>query len=176
MMNFKKLLVVATVVGLFGAAGAAYAATAKTPAEITAELTGKNVTELYNERSTGKTYGTIANEAGKLSEFKTQMLEQKKIILDQRVNEGRLTQEQADNIYSAMQSRQSNCDGTGNGMGQNCGPGFGQGNGMGNGIGNGNGTGVCDGSGMGNVNGKGNGNGTGMKNGTGMGFGRGLNR
>lgn len=188
MMNFKKLLVVATVVGLFGAAGAAYAATAKTPAEITAELTGKTVTELYNERSTGKTYGTIANEAGKLSEFKTQMLEQKKIILDQRVNEGRLTQEQADNIYSAMQNRQTNCDGTGNGMGQNCGAGFGQGNGMGNGIGNGNGTGVCDGSGngngtgvcdgsgMGNANGKGNGNGTGMKNGTGMGFGRGLNR
>jgi hypothetical protein len=85
MMNFKKLLVVATVVGLLGAAGAAYAATAKTPAEITAELTGKTVGELCSERSTGKTFGTIANEAGKLAELKIQVLEQKKIILDQRV-------------------------------------------------------------------------------------------
>jgi len=163
MMNFKKLLVVATVVGLLGAAGAAYASTAKTPAEITAELTGKTVTELSSERSTGKTFGTIANEAGKLAEFKTQMLEQKKTLLDQRVNDGKLTQEQADNIYNNMQSNQATCDGTGNaGIGKNYGAGFGQGNGMGNGNGS------CDGTGKGN--------GSGMRNGTGMGFGRGLNR
>ncbi|MDD4239546.1 MAG: DUF2680 domain-containing protein [Desulfotomaculaceae bacterium] len=177
MMNFKKLLVVATVVGLLGAAGAAYAATATTPADITAELTGKTVGELYDERSAGKTYGTMANEAGKLAEFKTQMLEQKQIILDQRVEDGRLTQEQADNIYNTMQSHQATCDGTGNaGIGKNYGAGFGQGNGMGNG------TGVCNGSGMGSGNGScdgtgvGNENGSGMKNGNGMGFGRGLNR
>ena len=133
MMNFKKLIVVATVVGLLGAAGAAYATTAKTPAEITA--------------------------------FKTQVLEQKKIILDQRVDDGRLTQEQADNIYNTIQSHHATCDGTGNaGIGKNYGAGFGQGNGMGNGNGS------CDGTGIGY------GNGSGMKNGTGMGFGRGLNR
>ncbi len=161
MMNFKKLFIVATVVGMLGAAGAAYAATVKTPAEITAELTGKTVAELYNERSTGKTYGTIASEAGKLAEFKAQMLEQKKIILDQRVADGRLTQEQADNIYSTMQSHQAICDGTGNaGIGKNYGAGFGQGNGNGS----------CDGTGMGN------GNGSGMRNGAGMGSGRSLNR
>ncbi|TEB04412.1 hypothetical protein Psch_04139 [Pelotomaculum schinkii] len=170
MINFRKLLVVATVAGVLGAAGAAYAATAKTPAEITAELTGKTVSELYNERAAGKTYGTIANEAGKLDEFKTQMLEQKKIMLDQRVEDGRLTQEQADNIYNNLQNRQAACNGNGNaGMGKNYGAGFGQGKGIGNG------TGVCDGSGMGNANGKGNGNGS-MKNGEGMGFGHGLNR
>lgn len=161
MMDLKKLLVVATVVGMLGAAGAAYAATAKAPAEITTELTGKTVGELYSERSTGKTYGTIANEAGKLAEFKTQMLEQKKIILDHRVNDGRLTQEQADNIYNTMQSHQATCDGTGDaGTGKNYGAGFGQGNGNGS----------CNGTDAGN------GNGSGMKNGAGMGFGHGLNR
>ncbi len=160
-MNFKKIFIAAVVVGMLGAAGAAYAATVKTPAEITAELTGKTVEEVYSERSTGKTCGTIANEAGKLDEFKTQMLEQKKIILDQRVAEGRLTQEQADNIYNTMQSHQAICDGTGNaGIGKSYGAGFGQGNG----------NGICDGTGMGN------GAGSGMKNGAGMGSGRGINK
>ncbi|TEB15260.1 hypothetical protein Psfp_02297 [Pelotomaculum sp. FP] len=81
MINFRKLLVVATVAGVLGAAGAAYAATAKTPAEITAELTGKTVSELYNERAAGKTYGTIANEAGKLDEFKHKCLSKRKSCL-----------------------------------------------------------------------------------------------
>jgi len=137
MKNLKKMLVVAIVVGLMGAAGAAYAAAAaKTTAEIVSDLTGKTTSELYQERSAGKTYGAIANEAGQLEQFKAQMLEQKKIILDQRVSEGRLTQEQADNIYKTIQSRQANCDGTGNaGMCGNYGAGFGKGQGMG--LGNG---------------------------------------
>ncbi len=138
MKNLKKMLVVAIVVGLMGAAGAAYAAAAKTPAEIVSDLTGKTTSELYQERSAGKTYGAIVNEAGKLEQFRTQMLKQKKIILDQRVSEGRLTQEQADNIYKTIQSRQANCDGTGNaGMCGNYGAGFGKGRGfgMGNGMG-----------------------------------------
>ncbi len=160
MKNLKKLLVVAIVVGLIGATGAAYAAVAKTPAEITAELTGKTVSELYQERSEGKTYGAIANEDGKLEEFKAQMLEQNKIILEQRVSEGSLTQEQADNIYNTIQSRQANCAGDGIGTRGNCGLGLSKGNGLG----------------MGNGNYNGSGNGQGMKNGAGNGFGNGLCR
>lgn len=197
MKNLKKLLVVAIVVGLFGAVGVAYAATAKTPVQITAELTGKTVGEVCQERATGKTCGAIANEAGQLEQFKTQMLEQKKIVLDQRVNEGRLTQEQANNIYNTIQSRQATCDGTGNtGLGRN-GGGNGFNMGMGNGSscagsgiskgsgrcsGFGSGNGVCDGTAKGNGNGvcdgtaKGNGSGLGMKNSAGNCFGSGLNK
>jgi len=157
MKNLKKIIAAVTVVGILGATGAAYAATVKTPAEIASELTGKTVEDLYKERASGKTYGTIAKDAGKLEEFKAQMLEQKKAILDQRVKDGKLTQEQADEIYNAIKNNQTNCDGTGSAaIGRKYGAGFGQGSGMGNGLGAG--------------------RGAGMRNGGGMGAGRGMNR
>jgi Alpha-galactosidases/6-phospho-beta-glucosidases, family 4 of glycosyl hydrolases len=161
MKKFKKLLMVFTMIAVLGSATAAYAATAKTPAEIAAELTGRPVAELYQERAEGKTYGTIANEAGKLEEFQAQMLEQKKLVLDQRVAEGKLTQERADAIYNAIQNNQVSCDGTGNaGIGKNAGAGFGQGSG----------NGVCNGQGAGA------GAGTCSCNGQGLGLGQGRNR
>jgi len=67
-MVLKKLVAAATIVGILGVvgvAGASYATGATTPA--------------------GKTYGTIAKDAGKLDEFKAENLEQKKAILGQRV-------------------------------------------------------------------------------------------
>ena len=139
MKNLKKMLVLAIVVVLVGVVSTAYAAATQIPAEIVADLTGKTTSELYQERLDGKTYGEIANEAGQLEQFKAQVLEQKKSILEQRVSEGRLTQEQADSIYQDMQSRQAICGGTGNGQGGYCGAGLGRGQGFGgkNGIGDG---------------------------------------
>ncbi len=140
MKSFKKILAVAIVIVVLGTVGVAYAATSKTPAQIVAGLTGKSVEDLNKECAEGKTYGTIANEAGKLDEFKSQMLEQRKAILDQRVKDGRLTQEQADGIYETFKKNQAACDGNGAGVGQ-C-------NGMGQGQGQGQGRGRC--AGMGN--------------------------
>jgi len=141
-MKIKKTIAITLVVGVIGAMGIAYAATSKTPAEITSSLTGKTVTEVNAERSQGKTYGTIANEAGKLDEFQAQMLEEKKANLDQRVKDGKLTQEQADAIYNNIKTNQLTCDGAGSGRmgGQGCGGSTGQGCGM-NGGGRGNGQG-----------------------------------
>jgi len=151
MLNFKKIVAIATVAVVVGATGAVYAATIKTPAEITSGLTGKSVEELYTERQSGKTYGTMAKDAGKLEEFKAQMLEQRKAILDERVKAGTLTQEQADTIYNNMKENQAVCDadgsaglgmrngtcaGTGSGQGM-----MGQGKGMRGGFGNGMGAG-----------------------------------
>jgi hypothetical protein len=146
MKNMKKLIAVIAAVGVLGTAGAAYAATAKTPAEIAAALTGKTVAEVTKERAAGETYGTIANDAGKLDEFKAQILEQKKAVLDQRVKDGTLTQQQADDLYNAMKTNQATCNGTGNvqigrkngmGFGNSAGNGQGMGRGMGRGMGNG---------------------------------------
>ena len=135
MKRMTKLVAVVALAGVLGAAGVAYAA-ASTPAEIAAGLTGKTVEELSQERANGKTYGTIANEAGKLDEFKQQMLENRKAILDQRVKDGRMTQENADRIYNQIEENMSDCDGTGSaGMGRGCGIGKGNGNGNGNGNG-----------------------------------------
>jgi hypothetical protein len=148
MKNFKKFVVSAAIIGVLGTAGTAYAANIKTPAEITANLTGKTISAVFQERLSGKTYGTIANESGKLSEFQSQMLEQKKAILDSKVKDGLLTQQQADEIYSRIKNNIAVCDGTGSGqMGRNYGLGVnGFSNGRGQGLGrhgHGNGNGIC---------------------------------
>lgn len=141
-MKIKKTIAITLAVGVIGAMGVAYAATAKTPAEITASVTGKTATQVTEERGQGKTYGTIAKEAGKLDEFKAQMLEQKKAILDQRVKDGKLTQEQADAIYNNIKNNEATCEGTGSArIGKQGGAGFGQGSGYANGQARGKGNG-----------------------------------
>jgi len=163
MKTSRKLIVVAAIVGIMATAGTAFAATVMSPAEIVSGLTGQSVEELYALRSAGATYGTIAKDAGKLDEFQMQMLEQKKIILDQRVADKRITQEQADQIYTDIKDNQAICDGTGTAkIGQKAGIGFG------NGAANGNGErrGMGQGLGMGMNRGAGTGNGNGFGTGT----------
>jgi hypothetical protein len=143
----KKLIALVATLGILGVAGTAYAAELKTPADIVASLTGKTVEEVSAERATGKTYGTIANEAGELDQYKQETLQQKKAILDQRVQEGTLTQQQADTIYSGIQENQITCDGTGTAqIGKKNGAGFGMGAMQGQGRGQGFGRGMGSGS------------------------------
>lgn len=145
MKNFKKLVAAATIIGIIGVAGiagASYATGSTTPAGILSTLTGKSLEQVTAERAAGKTYGTIASEAGKLDEFKAENLEQRKVILDQRVKDGYLTQAQADAAYDTMKANQATCDGTGSArMGQINGSGSGSGQGMGMGAGQRNGGG-----------------------------------
>lgn len=108
----------------------------KTPAEAVASLTGQSVESVITKRAeTGKTYGTIAQDAGKLEEFKKEMLALKKANLDAQVKAGRLTQAQADAIMKAIEENQATCDGTGGARnGQRMGAKFGSnGAGLGNG-------------------------------------------
>lgn len=150
MKRFMKISVVIAVIFVLGSAGTALAASIKTPAEIVSELTGKTTDQVDSERASGKTYGAIANDAGKLDEFQAQILEQKRAYLDQRVKDGTLSQERADVIYDAIVEAQSTCDGTGRGSsGVGCGAGFGTGSGTGGcGVGASHGRGA--GCGMGN--------------------------
>ena len=149
-MKFKKTALILTVILLVGAFSVtAMAATGyKTPAEIVAGLTGRTTDSVTTERTeSGKTYGTIANEAGVLDQFKSQMLEQKKALLEEKVAAGTITQERADAIITAMENNQANCDGTGSGMGMRSGACTGNGTGMGFGGGrSGNGQGCGMGS------------------------------
>lgn len=153
MKKMKKILVVTAVVGLLGASGLmAYAATAQTPAEITAEVTGRTVEDVYAEHQEGSSYGTIASEAGVLDEFKELMLEQKKEVLDERVAAGTLTREEADAIYNTLVENQLTCDGTGSeGVKMQNGAGFGSANCLHDGTGRGMGKGsrMGQGGGMG---------------------------
>ncbi|WP_302486397.1 DUF2680 domain-containing protein [uncultured Megamonas sp.] len=130
MKNLKKIIIT----GLLAltVATTAFAASAyNSPAEIVAGLTGRSVESVIDERhDTGKSFGTIAKEAGKLDEFKTEVLELRKDQLAARVADGRLTQEQADRILASIEERQALCDGDGYGCGY-----YGNGNGNGNGDG-----------------------------------------
>lgn len=138
MKIIKNVVASIAIVGVLSASGIAYASSIKTPAEIVSDLTGKSVESLYSQRVEGKTYGQIANDSGTFEEFKKEMLEQKKIILNERVQDGSLTQVEADEIYKNIQENQENCDGTGSAaIGQTFNSNFRMGNGMGNGIGRG---------------------------------------
>jgi len=151
MNSFKRTAALMAAIGLIATGTTVYAATAATPAEIVSSLTGKTVEAVIAERAEGSTYGTIADDAGKLEEFKTQMLEAKKAWLAERVKAGTLTQERADEILKAIESNQATCDGTGGGrIGMGMGAGFGQGAGqcgMGQGLGRGFGQGLGNGFG-----------------------------
>lgn len=149
MKKFKKISAFGLMIVVIGAMGMTALAAYSTPAEITAGLTGKTVDSVIDERANGKPYGAIANEAGKLEEFKEKILETKKALLAERVAEGTMTQERADEIIAALEERQANCDGTGGGrIGQRMRAGFGRGGSNGQGRGQngfGLGQGVCGG-------------------------------
>jgi len=125
---FNKLVATITFAGMLGTSGTALALDFKSPAQIVSELTGKTVDQVTEERVAGKGYGAIAKDAGQLEAFQNQVLEQKKAILDQRVQSGTMIQEEADQIYTTIQTRQASCDGTGQGnMRRNQGFGLGYG-------------------------------------------------
>lgn len=140
MKSIKKLITVsACALVLSAMAVTTFAASAyKTPAEAVAGLTKREVQSVIDERTTtGKTYGTIANEAGVLEAFKSEVLQIKKDALAARVAAGTMTQAQADDIIKSIEANQATCDGTGNGggIGRGAGAGFGAGAGQGRGMG-----------------------------------------
>ena len=160
MRKYHKWIVVGMVVLALGATSAiAFAASPyDTPAEAVAGITGRTEDSVREERAdTGKTYGAIAYEAGKQEEFREAMNEIREDALAAQVEEGKLTQEEADAVLARIQERQAECDGTGSGQQnrENLGL-FGQG-----------GTGLCNGTGEGQGGQrKGQGNGMGLRDGS----------
>lgn len=149
MKNKKKIMTgCALALALSAATMTSFAAVAyKTPAEAVSGLTGKTLDEVTTERKSGKSYGSIASEAGKLSEFQQAVADIHEDKLSEAVADGTLTQEQADAQLAAIRERQVACDG----------------NGSGNSAGTGYSTGGCNGTGMGYHH-RGNGYGLGYRN------------
>jgi hypothetical protein len=124
------------VLAFLAVSGTALAASQyKTPVEALAGLTGRDVQSIIDERlQTGKSYGLMADDAGKLSEFEQEIWEIQKDTLAARVADGTITQEQADAII-ASDKNQSYCAGRGSGWGLGNGFGYMGGSGMGYGRG-----------------------------------------
>jgi hypothetical protein len=153
----KKILAGTTIALSLLVSGTALAASYGSPAEIVSGLTGKTTQQVYEQRATGKTYGQIASDSGKLADFQKEMLEYKKSIIEQRVKDGTMTKENGDAFLKELEQRIADCDGTpdpnrerlgqkygggigfcggqGQGQGQGQGMGFGRGRGAGNGMG-----------------------------------------
>lgn len=152
-----SLLTVGLMAAMFAGGSIAYAGQHQSNYDVLCSVANKKVAD--TGRAQGKRLGTIAKEAGKLSEFQQQVLANKKARLAEKVDAGQITEEQATQVVETIQQNQANCDGTG----------VGQGTGIGLGNGQGNGTGICDGTGAGN----GAGQGAGLGNGAGQGMGQG---
>lgn len=152
-------------IGLLGILLIGTAAFAATPAEIYSEVAGVTEEEAYDLRQEGQTFGEIAQENGVYEEFTDKMLEEKIAIIEDKVEQGSLTREEADNLIAKFQENIGNCDPSdpprlGQEVGLNCS--------NGNRRGRGNGYGACNGARLRNGNGKG----YGRNGGKGSGFGR----
>ncbi|HZW48787.1 MAG TPA: hypothetical protein VFF80_01450 [Bacillota bacterium] len=128
MTKFKKIFALTAMVLTISAASlSVYAASNyNTPAEAVAGLTGRTLENVLTEKSeNGSTYGTIASEAGVLTEFKIELFEIKKDQLAEQVAAGKMTQSEADVLLSTWQQNQTDCTGDGSGMQGNRGIGSG---------------------------------------------------
>ncbi|NMA68078.1 MAG: DUF2680 domain-containing protein [Desulfitobacterium sp.] len=124
---FISILMVAL---LLVGATSVIAATYKSPAEIYADLKGVTVEDAYNERATTKnTFGQLAERDDLLDEYKSEMLENRKNILQDRVAKGELTPEQADAILERFKENQALCEPGSYGYGMGYGNYYGKGNG-----------------------------------------------
>ena len=123
------------------------------PQEALAGMTGKTTEQIVEKKAMeNKSYGAIAAEEGKLEEFKVEIMERKREVIQERVAEGILEQEDADAILERIQERQETCIGEGN-VGEGMMKGLGTR--LGNGPQNGEGKGAKVGSGIRNGNGSG---------------------
>lgn len=128
MRRLKGIVLAAVLVLALGAAVTAYAISDyKTPAEALAGLTGSTPEAVAEQRAQGKTFGAIAQEAGVLDQFKAEMLEIRKAVLEEKVAEGLITQEEANEIIEKIEEKQAVCNGAGTRPGCQFGQGTGRG-------------------------------------------------
>ncbi|MBN4056487.1 MAG: hypothetical protein COA82_06160 [Alkaliphilus sp.] len=100
----KKMLSVG-LVGLIVVAsmGVAFAGMMQSPSEVLAGITGKTTEEVVELRGEGSTFGHLAVELEVWEEFKQANLEARKARLEYMVEEGKITQEKADEILAAIE-------------------------------------------------------------------------
>lgn len=84
------------------------------PVDILTSVIGKSAEEIAASLQEGKSYGAIAAEEGKLTEFHAAMLTAQKDALAAAVANKTITQEEADAQLANLEARMTLCDGTGN--------------------------------------------------------------
>lgn len=105
----KKLSKI-VVIGILATMLLGVVAYAASPADIYSELAGVTAEEAIQQRQEGKTYGELAQEADVYEEFIQKMQEEKIALIEQRVEEGLMTREDADAFIAALKENMGNCD------------------------------------------------------------------
>lgn len=91
------------------------------PREALSAMTGKTMEEIHDLRQTeGVTKAELFNSEADYKAFQDEVLEQRKERVQERVENGNLTQERADEILTRMQDGTFKQDGSGLGQGENC--------------------------------------------------------
>ena len=132
MNKISKIIAGSTLAVAMGITSLTVFAAAKydNPWEALAGITGKSIEEIEEEHfEEGKMLYEIAEDEGKLEEFRNEVLEQKKEVIEARVKEGSLSRERADQILENIENGTGPCGG--GVAGQNYGLGFGKGMGRG---------------------------------------------
>jgi hypothetical protein len=133
-MKNKIIIIVLVLLIVLASSITAFEFTGRTPAQIVAGLTGKNTEEIAEIRfESGKSYGQIAYDDSQdtWKKFRNEMFENKKAFIEERVKDGTLTREEADEILENIELMIENCPAYGGGCGM--GRGFGM---MRNSLGN----------------------------------------
>lgn len=129
-------------------------------ADVVAKLTDQSVEDVTAERAKGTSFAAIAAAKGiEAPAVVSEALKIREQVLDQKVSEGRVTQEQADAALERMKTRitervestDASCDGAGGGRPADAGTGMGGGMGGGRGRGQGGMGGMGGGRGNGGV-------------------------
>ncbi|KUO62010.1 MAG: hypothetical protein APF84_05120 [Gracilibacter sp. BRH_c7a] len=108
----KILIGLIVAVLLLVGANSVLGATFKSPAEIYAELKGISVEEAYAVRQAGSGFCLQTENPDISEEFRAQMLENRKAVIQEKVIAGELTQEQADSFIANMEENMANRDGS----------------------------------------------------------------
>jgi len=127
----KTILVLAVVVMVFGTMSVAFADASWGPLAILEKLSGESQEDIYAMREEGETLGDVAKELEVYEAFRAEALTQKKAMLQEMIQAGEISEEEAEEVLAAFES----CDGTQQQVLQGEGL-FGQraGNGQGNGL------------------------------------------
>ncbi|WP_422485519.1 DUF2680 domain-containing protein [Gudongella sp. DL1XJH-153] len=104
----KTVLVLVVAVMVIGTMSVAFADASWGPLGILESLSGKTEAEIFEMRDEDQTLGELADELGVYEDFRDEALVHKKDMIAQLVEEGKLTQERAEEIIAAFE----NCDGT----------------------------------------------------------------
>ena len=107
----KKLLII--LIAVMGIALSVMGVAAYNEAAETtlSQLTGKTVEQIRELKENGMRWGDIAKDAEQFEAFKEAMFNNMKERFAQLVEEGKITQEQADDRLAQMQERHENCTG-----------------------------------------------------------------